>query len=89
VTWAEFVVRHRIAFATTDLPEAERQRVYDDGPVEYSHTLTEQIGGRLAVGFILTHLAEAPHRADATARFMPGYFATRAIRPPRPEMGDS
>jgi SAM-dependent methyltransferase len=42
---AEFVVRHRIPFATTDLPDAERRRLYHDGPVEYSHTLTEQIGG--------------------------------------------
>jgi hypothetical protein len=50
---------------------------------EYSHTLTEQIGGQLAVGFTLTHLVEAPHHADATARYMPGYIATRAIKPPR------
>ena len=52
-----------------------------DGPIEYSHTLTEQIGGQLAAGFVLTHLVEAPHHADATARYMPGYFATRAIKP--------
>lgn len=79
---AEFVVRHRIAFATTDLLEAERRRLYD-GPVDYSHTLTEQIGGQLAAGFVLTHLVEAPHHADATARSMPAYFATRAVKPRR------
>ena len=78
----EFVVRHRIPFTTLDLPDAERAASYGDGPIEYSHSLTEQIGGQLAVGFILTHLAEAPHHADATSRYMPGYFATRAIRPP-------
>ena len=43
-----------------------------------------QIGGQLAAGFILTHLAEAPHHADATARYMPGYFATRAVKPTAP-----
>ena len=43
-------------------------RAYGEGPIEYSHTLTEQIGGQLAVGFTLTHLLEAPHHADATAR---------------------
>jgi SAM-dependent methyltransferase len=79
---AEFVVRHRVPFSTLDLPEAERRRVYGDGPIEYSHTLTGQIGGQLAVGFVLTHLVEAPHQADATARYMPGYFATRAVKPP-------
>ena len=80
----EFVVRHRIPFSTADLPDDERRRSYGDGPIEYSHTLTEQIGGQLAAGFTLTHLVEAPHHADATARYMPGYFATRAVRPPRP-----
>ena len=78
----EFVVHHRIPYSTLDLPDAERAASYGDGPIEYSHSLTEQIGGQLAAGFILTHLAEAPHHADATSRYMPGYFATRAIRPP-------
>ena len=68
--------------STLDLPDAERAAVYGDGPIEYSHSLTEQIGGQLAAGFILTHLDEAPHHAEATSRYMPGYFATRAIRPP-------
>ena len=77
----EFVVRHRIPFSTLDLREDERSRAYGDGPIEYSHTLTEQIGGQLAAGFLLTHLAEGPHHADATARIMPGYIATRAVKP--------
>jgi SAM-dependent methyltransferase len=77
----ELMVRHPLPFSTLDLPDDERQRDYADGPVEYSHTLTEQIGGQLAAGFMITHLAEAPHHADPTGRYMPGYFATRAIRP--------
>jgi len=77
----EFVVRHRIPYSTLDLPDAERRQAYADGPIEYSHSLTEQIGGQLAAGFTLTHLVEAPHHAEATARYMPGYIATRGIRP--------
>jgi SAM-dependent methyltransferase len=77
----ELAVRHRLPFTTLDLPEAERQRWYGDGPIEYSHSLSGQIGGQLAAGFTLTHLAEAPHHADATARYMPAYFATRAVKP--------
>ena len=77
----EFIVRHPLPFSTLELPEDERARVYQDGAIEYSHTLTEQIGGQLTAGFLLTHLAEAPHHADATARYMPGYIATRAIKP--------
>jgi SAM-dependent methyltransferase len=79
----EFVVRHPLPFSTLELSEAERQLAYGDGaPIEYSHSLTDQIGGQLAAGFRLTHLVEAPHHADATARYLPGYIATRAIRPP-------
>jgi SAM-dependent methyltransferase len=77
----ELVVRHPLPFSTLDLPDAERERVYGDGPVEFSHSLTEQIGGQLAAGFILTHLAEAPHHWGPTARYLPGYIATRAVKP--------
>jgi len=77
----EFVVRYKLPFSTLDLSQDERTRGYGDGPIEYSHSLTEQIGGQLAAGFILTHLVEAPHHADLTARYMPGYIATRAAKP--------
>ena len=81
----EFVVRHPLPFSSLDLPDDERARAYGEGgPIEYSHTMTEQIGGQLATGFALTHLVEAPHHADATARYMPGYFATRAVKPGSP-----
>ena len=77
----ELTVRHQLPFSTLDLPAAERQRSYGTGPIEYSHSLTEQVGGQLAAGFALTHLTEAPHHADATARYLPGYLATRAVKP--------
>jgi SAM-dependent methyltransferase len=77
----ELVVRHRLPFTTLDLSDAERLASYGTGPIEYSHSLTGQIGGQLDAGFTLTHLVEAPHHADATARYLPGYFATRAIKP--------
>lgn len=77
----ELVVRHQLPFSSLDLPQAERAQYYADGPIEFSHSLTGQIGGQLTAGFTLTHLVEAPHHADATARYMPGYFATRAVKP--------
>jgi SAM-dependent methyltransferase len=77
----ELVVRHPLPFSSLDLPEDERRQYYADGPVEFSHSLTEQIGGQLAAGFTLTHLVEAPHHMDPTARYMPGYIATRAVKP--------
>src|SRR5215472_5523034 len=46
----ELIVRHQLPFSTLDLPDAERQRSYGTGPIEYSHSLTGQIGGQLAAG---------------------------------------
>src|SRR6201996_6341646 len=57
----ELIVRHPLPFSSLDLPDDERQRAYGTGPIEYSHSLTEQIGGQFAAGFVLTHLTEAPH----------------------------
>ena len=70
--------RSRSPPSTSPTPSGSARRA---GPIEYSHSLTGQIGGQLAAGFTLTHLTEAPHHADATARYMPGYIATRAIKP--------
>lgn len=78
----ELVVRHRLPYSDlTHLERAERERLWGaDAPLEYSHTLTEQIGGQLAAGFVVTGFAEAPHHRDATAGWLPGYFATRAVK---------
>jgi hypothetical protein len=76
------VVRHPLPFTSLDLPDEDRLRAYGTGPIEYSHSLTEQIGGQLAAGFALTHLTEAPHHVGVTARYLPGYMATRAVRSP-------
>ena len=79
----EFVVRHSLPYSDlTHLSTQERERAFGpDAPIEYSHTLTDQIGGQLAAGFVLTGFVEAPHHANVTARYLPGYFATRAVKP--------
>jgi SAM-dependent methyltransferase len=75
------VVRHELPFSTLDLPLAERRRSYGEGPIEYSHSLTEQIGGQLAAGFTLTHLIEGTDDEEPTGRYMPRYISTRAVKP--------
>ncbi len=79
----ELVVRHALPYSDlTHLDAAERDRLFGpDHTLEYSHSLTEQVGGQLAAGFTITGFVEAPHHADATARYLPGYFATRAVKP--------
>jgi len=79
----ELIVRHALPYSDiTHLSTGERARLWGlDAPVEYSHTLTEQIGGQIEAGFVITGFRECPHHAGPTARYMPGYFATRAVKP--------
>jgi hypothetical protein len=78
----ELTVRHALPYSDlTHLTAGERERIFGaDAALEYSHTLSEQIGGQLSAGFVLTAFAEAPHHASLTANYMPGYFATRAVK---------
>jgi len=82
-TRGELVVRHCLPYSdVTHLSAQERDRAFGpNATVEFSHSMTEQVGGQLAAGLVLTHLVEAPHHANITARHMPGYFATRAVKP--------
>ena len=75
-----FVVRHQLPFSTLDLPPDERRQVYGDGPIEYSHSLTTQIGGQLAAGFVLTHLTEGTDDEDLSGMYLPRFIATRAVK---------
>lgn len=79
----EFVVRHPLPYTDLEALGRERHReLYGpDAPLEHSHTLTGQLGGQLAAGFVIVAFDEAPHHAQATAKYMPGYFATRARKP--------
>lgn|GEM_PF-127944 len=70
----------------TSLTEEERQRrVIDEGfPLEFSHTLEDQIGGQLDVGFVITGFYEDSYgeeEDDIVANYMPTFIATRAIKP--------
>ena len=78
------MVRHKLPYSdVTHIPAEERERLFGaDAPREYSHSMAEQLGGQLAAGFVITGFEEAPHHSDATADWMPGYFATRAVKPP-------
>ena len=64
----ELIVRHALPYSDlTHLTPAERAEVFGpDAPVEYSHTLTEQIGGQLEAGLRpdRVHRSRAPCRAD-------------------------
>jgi SAM-dependent methyltransferase len=76
-------VKYRLPFSDLeDLDPAERDRLLtSDVPLEFSHTLEDQLGGQLDAGFRLTGLYEDRHRGVRLADFMPTYVATRAVKP--------
>ena len=51
------------------------------GSIEFSHSLTSQIGGQLRHGFTLLDLYEDVDREAKIAEYMPCYIATRARKP--------
>jgi SAM-dependent methyltransferase len=68
-----------------DLTDEERQRCIEEGvPLEFSHTLEDQLGGQLDAGFVITGLYEDSYRQDADrvlARYMSPFLASRAVKP--------
>jgi SAM-dependent methyltransferase len=76
----DLLVTNGIPFSSADLPEAERLRDWGDGPIEFSHTMTDQIGGQLTAGFQLTHFIEGRHN-EAISAYLPYFYATRAVKP--------
>jgi SAM-dependent methyltransferase len=76
-------VKHTLPYSDADsLSEEERaRRVAELEVFEFSHTLTDLIGGQLDAGFLLTGLYEDRHRTQLQAKYMPTYICTRAVRP--------
>ena len=69
----------------TSLTAEERQRhIETEAPLEFSHTLEDQIGGQLEAGFLLTGFYEDAYgeeENDPLTNFMPTFIATRAVKP--------
>ena len=77
----EFVVKYALPFDATQLSDEERQRTFgDESPLEFSHSIEEQIGGQLEAGFLLTGLYEDQQNSPL-GKYMPAYIATRAVKP--------
>lgn len=78
-----FHVNHALPYSdVTSITEKERQQDFgEEAPIEFGHTLEDQLGGQLDVGFVLTALYEDYRKGEPIANYMPSYIATRAIKP--------
>jgi len=82
-TTGELRVKYELPYAaSTSLSEEELRGQMERGePLEFSHTLEDQIGGQTEAGFVISDLYEDRHLDDPVAAHMPTLVATRAIKP--------
>lgn len=78
-------VRYSLPYSDLEyLDDLHVQRIIESGqPVEFGHTLEDQIGGQLNAGLVLTGLYEdsyAEAEGDPISRFMATFIATRAVK---------
>ena len=76
-------VRHALPYSDlTSLTDAERAAYLDElQPLEFGHTLTDQIGGQIDAGFSLTGFYEDSWPGVKLNEYTPTYIATRAVKP--------
>jgi ubiquinone/menaquinone biosynthesis C-methylase UbiE len=79
----EVRVRYSLPYsdATSRTEEELGRQMERREPLEFSHTLQEQIGGQIEAGFLISGFYEDRHRDDPIAAFMPTFVATRATKP--------
>ncbi len=78
-------VRHPLPYSDVgSLSPTELQRYLDDEqPLEYSHTVEDQLGGQLDAGFVLTGFYEDRWADHILDHYMPTFFATCARKEPK------
>ena len=78
-------VRHKLPYSDAgSLEERELAEMFEKKePLEYSHTLTDQIGGQIAQGFQIVGFYEDHWTGDEKLlnAYMPSFIATRAVKP--------
>ena len=78
----EVVVRYQVPFSDLNQldPEGLERRMRENVPLEWGHSLSDQVGGQLDAGFVLTSLDEAWFHDESFPKHFPAYYATRAVK---------
>lgn len=79
----ELSVRHPLPYSDlSSLTKEEYQQLLErNEPLEFGHTLADQLGGQTDAGFAITAFYEDRHRTLPIAKYTPTYVATRAVKP--------
>lgn len=78
-------VRYAIPYSDLDsLDQASRQKLMDEhAPMEFGHTLDDQIGGQIDAGFVIAGFYEDRWPDHVLDRYIATFIATRAVKPVR------
>jgi SAM-dependent methyltransferase len=76
-------VKHALPYSDLhSLSKEECRQLIEKGePLEFGHTLSDQLGGQTNAGFVITAFYEDRHRTLPAAKYTPTYIATRAVKP--------
>ena len=74
-------VKYKLPHSDSDYPELVEKLTTAGDALEHSHTLTEQLGGQMDVGFHIIGMYEDYHQTSAVSDYTPTYIATRALKP--------
>lgn len=76
-------VRYKIPYSDLEqLSPARLQAYLDEGaPLEFGHSLDDQIGGQIRAGFIITGFYEDILPDSVLTDHIPSFIATRALKP--------
>lgn len=79
-------VQYSIPFSDLENIPKEKLNKYIDrkSPLEFSHTLDDQIGGQISAGFLIAGFYEdrsPPDEDDLLSKFIPIFIATKAVKP--------
>jgi SAM-dependent methyltransferase len=76
-------VRFTIPYSDLTSLDEDRLRKYleEGGPLEFGHSLDDQIGGQIEAGFLLAGFYEDIDPHNLISKYIPTFIATRAIKP--------
>lgn len=79
----ELAVTYAIPYSDlTSLPPEKRARHLESGePVEFGHTLEDQIGGQIKAGFLINGFYEDVDPENLIDQYISTFIATKAVKP--------
>ncbi len=74
-------VKYKLPYADIDHPEMREKILAKGWPLEYGHSLTDQLAGQTNAGFHIVDLYEDYHNGIVISTYTPTYLATRSLKP--------